>query len=101
MSADSTWRREIMRMTGSVLPGRRSKRGVMAMELILYQFLMFAGGSAPPPANWQVDADSTMFQIIGQGPLPPDYDATDAVPLTAGCTARAVKLAAHPHELDA
>ena len=58
------------------------------------EHLCVPGGSALPPAHWQVEADSTMFQMIRQGPLPPDYDATDAVPLTTGHTAQAVELAA-------
>jgi ribosomal protein S18 acetylase RimI-like enzyme len=51
------------------------------------------GWSGAVPDGWQVDAESTMFQMVWQAPPPAADEAPDAVPLGPGHAADAVELA--------
>ena len=57
------------------------------------EHLYVGAWSGMPSARWQVDADSTMHQMVWQGPMPPDDEAPDAVFLTPEHAAQAVELA--------
>jgi ribosomal protein S18 acetylase RimI-like enzyme len=39
------------------------------------------GWSGPVPAGWRLDADTTMFSMVWEGPLPVADEAPEAVPL--------------------
>jgi ribosomal protein S18 acetylase RimI-like enzyme len=51
------------------------------------------GWSGAAPAGWQVDAETTMFKMIWEGPTPAVDAAPDALPLGAEHAAAALELA--------
>lgn len=51
------------------------------------------GWSGPPPAGWQVDAETTMYRMVWDGAMPAQDDAPDVVPLGLAQAAQALALA--------
>jgi len=52
------------------------------------------GWSGPAPDGWRIEAETTMFKMVWDGPLPDHDSAPDAVPLALEHAAQAVALAA-------
>lgn len=51
------------------------------------------GWSAPPPADWQIEAESTMFKMVWQAAVPATDEAPDAVTLGPEHARQALELA--------
>ena len=56
------------------------------------EHLYVGGWPAAPSPHWHLDADSTMFQMVWQGPLPDEEIGADAVTLSTEHAAQAVEL---------
>jgi len=51
------------------------------------------GWAGPAPAGWNIDAESTMFKMVWDAPVPAEDEAPDAVPLGPAHASQAVDLA--------
>ena len=51
------------------------------------------GWAGPPPPGWSIDAETTMFRMLWQAPVPAVDEAADALPLGAEHAAQAMELA--------
>ena len=58
------------------------------------EHLYLGGWSGTPSPRWRLDADSTMFQMVWQGPLPEEDVGADALALGPEHAAQAVELTA-------
>lgn len=58
------------------------------------EYFYCADWSRPSPPGWQIDADSTMFQMVWEGPLPAVDDWPEALRLGPEHAAKALELAA-------
>lgn len=55
------------------------------------------GWSGPDPADWRVEAESTMFNMVWQGRMPTLDEAPEALPLGADHVEQAMELTALTH----
>lgn len=55
------------------------------------------GWSAPAPAGWRIEEESTMFRMVWAGEMPTQDEATDAVPLGPAQATLALELAMLTH----
>jgi ribosomal protein S18 acetylase RimI-like enzyme len=51
------------------------------------------GWSGPPPADWRIEAESTMFKMVWRAGMPPTDEAADAIALAAEHARQALELA--------
>jgi len=51
------------------------------------------GWAGAAPTNWSIEAETTMFRMVWQAPMPATDEAADAVPLGAEHAAQAMELA--------